>query len=925
EKLLQSNPTNAFIHLANGSLHFKARDLGVAKSELSKAVSLAPNEPRFHLALATLHAVLNETNSADAEFKTAADLAPAKSPEVIRWAEYKLRIGQVDAAKKILTERLEKVPDYTPALSTLVDITMGEKNYDEASGYIQKILAIEPNNFNGLLNRSKLSMIKNQPAKALEDLTLLARPGWFENVPLVHYQTAVAQLGLKDRAKALAALDRAIVLNTNYVDAVLLKSQLQIENLDFATAIPVLVQASAAHPNDPRLSSLLATAYRGRKSPDQALAVYASMAARFKEDPLPFYYSGLIYKEQGKFDQARASFDKAIERSPNAAMVIDELVELDLIAKKPADALKRIEPYMKEFPKSPVPHYLQGRVFAAQNKVPEAIAELKKAVEIEPKYLIAHQLLAQIYTATSQPADALKHYEKITEINPNDLASLFMVGTLSETSGDIKKAEATYEKIIAANPNFAAALNNLAGIMSEHGGDLNRAADLARKCRDLSGLGPEVRASASDTLGWILYKQGDYSRAQPLFEEALNVLKNNPEIQYHLGMAYYMSGNEPQARKALEASLQSTNEFKGRSDVKNTLSILALDPKSTGSEAVQRLTKRISDAPNDAIAHLKLARIYSSQNENEKAASEYQSAIKLSPKSALPVAEAAEFTMDHLKDREKALELAKQARSLTSDPKLFAQIGRVAFLAGDPTWSLPLLQEALTMDPANARLSYYTGLAAFGAGQVNLAHDKLTAASNSKTAFPESSLVKPTLQLVDAYLQPGASNASAEGIKALSQADPNSPLVLFASGLQLETQNNFKAAAESYEQVLRFSPGFVPALKQLAVIYSDQLPNDIRAQEVASKARSATPADPALLKALGKVAYRKGEFKEAARLLRDSLNRLDKEDSDLLYYLGMAQYKLNDKQARSSLNRALSLDRKSLMAPEAEKAIAELK
>ena len=47
-----------------------------------------------------------------------------------------------------------------------------------------------------------------------------------------------------------------------------------------------------------------------------------------------------------------------------------------------------------------------------------------------------------------------------------------------------------------------------------------------------------------------------------------------PVFNYHLGMAYYKSGNKAEARKYLEAALATDKEFQGRDVAESTLKSL---------------------------------------------------------------------------------------------------------------------------------------------------------------------------------------------------------------------------------------------------------------------------------------------------------------------------------------------------------------
>jgi Flp pilus assembly protein TadD len=116
-------------------------------------------------------------------------------------------------------------------------------------------------------------------------------------------------------------------------------------------------------------------------------------------------------------------------------------------------------------------------------------------------------------------------------------------------------------------PRFPVAANNLAWIYSEYGGDKERALELAQTAKEEAPDDPRI----SDTLGWILYKRGIYQRALALLKESAGKLPSNPQVQYHLGMAYQQLGERDNARKALQLAVNSTDAFAGKDEARQAL------------------------------------------------------------------------------------------------------------------------------------------------------------------------------------------------------------------------------------------------------------------------------------------------------------------------------------------------------------------
>ena len=59
--------------------------------------------------------------------------------------------------------------------------------------------------------------------------------------------------------------------------------------------------------------------------------------------------------------------------------------------------------------------------------------------------------------------------------------------------------------------------------------------------------------SFADTLGWIYVKQGDLAAAEPIFTAIpVEVIRQNPEIAYHVGALRYQQGRIQDALTYLE-------------------------------------------------------------------------------------------------------------------------------------------------------------------------------------------------------------------------------------------------------------------------------------------------------------------------------------------------------------------------------------
>src|SRR5207248_11668112 len=108
-------------------------------------------------------------------------------------------------------------------------------------------------------------------------------------------------------------------------------------------------------------------------------------------------------------------------------------------------------------------------------------------------------------------------------------------------------------------------------------------------------------------------------------------------------------------------------------------------------------------------------------------------------------------------------------------------------------------------------------------------------------------------------------------------------------------------------KVLALSPNFVPALNNLAYIYSEKLSNLDRATELARKAHELVPAEPSVQDTFGWVLYRQGKYQEAAELLGQSASK-SPDKGEIQFHLGMANYMMGRlDEARAALQKAVSV------------------
>ena len=534
-------------HLALGTLDVRQKEKARAQDEFKKALELDPKVATTHTALGLLYWARNDLKAADQEFKTAADLVPWRSPNRLRYADFLLKTGSADAGKAMLEEINRKIPDYLPPRVLLMRIACAKAQDEDCATRAQNILAQDSFNFDALFQDGVLNLAKGNTALAIREFEQLSNI--FSQNPQVLYQLALAYLQSAKTASPVnsrnavdsadSALSTAVKIAPQFEQAVVLLAELKIRKGTPAAAVDLLVPLIKDRPQLAQAHYLLATAYLAQQNQTQALAVYRAMTELFPQDPQPSFFIGSILLGQGQQPDARQAFEKAVGVSPNYLPAIERLVDLDIAEQKFAPAIERVQGQIDRDPKLAQPWALRGKIYFAQRDFTHAEPDLLKAIELDPNLEPAYVLLGQLYVATERPDKAIEKLKAFTDKNKNPV-TLMQLALIYERVRNFPAARDTYNTILTANPNSAPALNNLAVLNSEQFGQLDVAYDLAKRAREAVPNEPHL----GDTLGWILFKRGEYSNALAVLQESVARLANSPDIQFHLGSAQYMLGQD---------------------------------------------------------------------------------------------------------------------------------------------------------------------------------------------------------------------------------------------------------------------------------------------------------------------------------------------------------------------------------------------
>lgn len=196
---------------------------------------------------------------------------------------------------------------------------------------------------------------------------------------------------------------------------------------------------------------------------------------------------------------------------------------------------------------------MQGIVLAAADRPADAAEVFDALLAEDREDLAAWRALYALRRAAGGPEAAQDVLTRARLALPEAPTLLWLEAGALEEAGDYTGAIAAYEALHAQDPEGPVVANNLASLLARHGegaGALDRAADLAEllKGRDVPAF--------QDTLGWIAYRRGEYTRAVGYLEAAVRGLPDDPIVRYHLAKAYAAAGAPAEALAQFRAAVE---------------------------------------------------------------------------------------------------------------------------------------------------------------------------------------------------------------------------------------------------------------------------------------------------------------------------------------------------------------------------------
>ena len=532
-----------------------------AEAELKSVIAADPANVPAHRALASFYLGTGRSAEAEAHLLAVARERPTV-PVQLTLADYYMAIKRPADATEVLRTVAKQKEGFGEARSRLAVLAYDGGQPGEANRLIDETLAQDPTHPRALVTKAEFLFREGQLEAALVRATAAAQSD--RRFLPAHYMVAAIHAAREDLDAAIGEYHQILLLNPQSIAAQLELARLHLIRGEAEPAKAASSQVAAARPGNMNAQLLLARALIGKGELTPVTALLQDMVARDSAHAEAQWLLGTVHLLQRDMIAARTSFELAMKLAPDAIEPLDGLVAIELASGAPAKARALIDARLARTPNDSDLLVLAGRAYFAAGEATRAEALLQKAIDVDPQNPNAYVTLAQLYAATGKLDKAMAEFERLAERDPKSTGAHTMVAVLLQLQNRLPQAEERYRQVLKLHPRAAVAANNLAALYGDQGGDLETALQLARIASEQLPNEPAV----ADTLGWILYKRGEYASAVGPLQACVAQAPRNAICQYHLGLAYLKINDTRRAREALETALRIDPAFDGAADAR---------------------------------------------------------------------------------------------------------------------------------------------------------------------------------------------------------------------------------------------------------------------------------------------------------------------------------------------------------------------
>jgi tetratricopeptide (TPR) repeat protein len=579
-------------HLLLANYYLDQDDFDKTIEVLEEGISLSETKVELIYQMASFYRRNGMPDKEDELIRRATVESPDSMTVRLVLSAYLGRQGDLTGALKAARDAVAIEPENSTALLREAELLVDLGYRDSDSEMIQSgrklvdaVLEDQPDSPEGNFVRAKVEMSSGdiEAAKQSLETVLQARPNWAQ----ARFVLGSALVASGELGRARVELARAIEIDPQLDRArmLLVRLHAQLGEHEFAIELGREYLRSYADDVDIRIivGQSLIRVGRGEDAYEEV-----SKIPEDKRGAAALFALGRLDIAFGRLEKGADQLRRADQLVPGNPQVLRELLRIDRQKEQLEDSVERVATALAANPDESEIVEIDAEVKMYLGDEAGARTAFTRAIELNARNITAQLALAALEGRSGNVEGMIAVMERAAQAAPESSDLQYRLALAYDGNGRRADAIDAYEKSISLNADLAAAKNNLAYLLTESGGDLDRALELAQQAKEQL---PDD-ANSADTLGWVLLKRGVPSAAIGYLQEAAERFPSNAAeaqgiVRNHLGEAYEKNS---EVAKALVESRKSVDYFEQLSKLATERGIDFAEP-SWAQEARERIAR----------------------------------------------------------------------------------------------------------------------------------------------------------------------------------------------------------------------------------------------------------------------------------------------------------------------------------------------
>ena len=492
----------------------------------------------YHFSLAETYSLEGNSSRAIEEYKLTL-VYDSSSPQVrLRLATEYIKQGLISEAMEQAKSAVERDKNNVDAHLLLGGLFSALRSYEDALKEYHLVIQIDSDNMEAPLFIGALLAEQKKYAEAGVEFEKLAKNSNNPSANVAWYYLGRVRLEenrSKNTAKAEAAFQQALATKGGYTEAALALGQLYESTNRRDRALSLYKSFQEKYGPSSGVAEELARLFIEDKNYSKAFEQLAVIESSDPADLNVKAKMAFILIEQQRYPEAIVRLEEVLALEPASDKIRFYLGAVYEEVKDYRSAISHFQkvPTASSYFAESIVH--SSYLYKLLGDLPKAVATIEQGIKDKDDHAPFYALYASLLDDQKEYRKAADMLTAAVKKFPDHPQLFFFLGNMQEHLNQQKEMVVSMKRVLEIDPEHIQALNFLAYTYADSGHDLDEAEKLVRKAAELQPNDGYIL----DTLGWVLFKRGQFNESIRTLEAAYKIQPNESVIAEHLGDAYY--------------------------------------------------------------------------------------------------------------------------------------------------------------------------------------------------------------------------------------------------------------------------------------------------------------------------------------------------------------------------------------------------